>query len=336
MHTATRLAGPVIAAARRVNPRRAIGAFGLYAPLNDGMAARPRRRRDLRRRVRGGADRLGQRRHGSKKPPSRKERRANPSQRLAARFLLRRALPRIHFLVPDRVGLPPLAKYAALQMPDGARRVGRLHRGEPRLQASVPALSDRAGLQRPVSRRAARGRARRHRGAGGGRRRSTSRSAIPTSSTVRPTRCGSSSALHAAHPGVTYDVTIKVEHLLKHRDLVPRLAATGCAFVTSAVESVDDEVLRLFDKGHTRADFVAAVALCRDAGVTLVPTFVAFHPVADAGVVLRSARHHRRARSGRSGGADSARDSAAGAERLAAAGPGGDARASRRLRCRRR
>ena len=85
-------------------------------------------------------------------------------------------------------------------------------------------------------------------------------------------------ALHAAHPAVSYDVTIKVEHLLRHRDLVPRLAATGCAFVTSAIESVDDEVLRLFDKGHTRAGFLEAVALCRAAGVTLVPTFVAFHP----------------------------------------------------------
>src|SRR5262249_36175132 len=71
---------------------------------------------------------------------------------------------------------------------------------------------------------------------------------------------------------------IKVEHLLKHRDLVPRLAATGCAFVTSAVESVDDRVLAIFDKGHTRADFVEAVALCRGAGVALVPTFVAVHP----------------------------------------------------------
>jgi hypothetical protein len=86
------------------------------------------------------------------------------------------------------------------------------------------------------------------------------------------------SALHQAHPCVSYDVTIKVEHLLQHRDLMPQLAATGCAFVTSAIESVDDEVLRLFDKGHTRAGFLEAVALCRESGVTLVPTFVAFHP----------------------------------------------------------
>src|SRR4030095_13316923 len=44
-------------------------------------------------------------------------------------------------------------------------------------------------------------------------------------------------ALHRAHPRLSYDVTIKVEHLLRHRDLLPRLAETGCLFVTSAVES---------------------------------------------------------------------------------------------------
>jgi hypothetical protein len=85
-------------------------------------------------------------------------------------------------------------------------------------------------------------------------------------------------ALHARHPGLTYDATIKIEHLLRHRDLLPRLAGTGCLFVTSAVESVDDRVLALLEKGHTRADFVEAVGLCREAGVMLVPTFVAFHP----------------------------------------------------------
>ncbi len=79
-------------------------------------------------------------------------------------------------------------------------------------------------------------------------------------------------------PTVTYDVTIKVEHLLRHRDLLPMLAQTGCLFVTSAVESVDDRVLEQLEKGHTRADFVEAAALCRAAGLTLSPTFVAFTP----------------------------------------------------------
>jgi hypothetical protein len=85
-------------------------------------------------------------------------------------------------------------------------------------------------------------------------------------------------ALHDRHPAVTYDATIKIEHLLEHRDLLPRLKATGCLFVTSAVESVNDTVLGYLDKGHTRQDFIDAVAACRAAGVTLTPTFVAFHP----------------------------------------------------------
>jgi hypothetical protein len=85
-------------------------------------------------------------------------------------------------------------------------------------------------------------------------------------------------AIHAQYPSLTYDVTIKVEHLLHHVDLLPRLRDTGCLFVTTAVESLDDRVLKILEKGHTRADFVAAVDVCRDAGLTLVPTFVAFHP----------------------------------------------------------
>ena len=66
-------------------------------------------------------------------------------------------------------------------------------------------------------------------------------------------------ALHERHPDVSYDVTIKVEHLLRERRLLPVLAQTGCAFVTSAVEAVDDAILDKLEKGHTRQDFIAAV-----------------------------------------------------------------------------
>lgn len=85
-------------------------------------------------------------------------------------------------------------------------------------------------------------------------------------------------AFHAEFPELTYDATIKIEHLLNHRDLLPVLRDTGCSFITSAVESLDDAVLRQFDKGHTRADFLEAVALVRQAGLTLAPTFIAFTP----------------------------------------------------------
>ena len=84
--------------------------------------------------------------------------------------------------------------------------------------------------------------------------------------------------LAAAHPGLSYDVTIKIEHLLAHAELLPVLAATGCLFITSAVESVDDTVLERLRKGHTRADFERAVELCRAAGLALSPTFVPFTP----------------------------------------------------------
>ncbi len=56
------------------------------------------------------------------------------------------------------------------------------------------------------------------------------------------------------------------------------LRDTGCAFVTTAVESFDDDVLAQLDKGHTRADVAAVVARCRDVGLALSPTFIAFTP----------------------------------------------------------
>src|SRR5579875_3620025 len=47
-------------------------------------------------------------------------------------------------------------------------------------------------------------------------------------------------ALHQEFPALTYDVTIKVEHLLKHAEYLQILRDTGCLFVTTAVESLDD------------------------------------------------------------------------------------------------
>jgi hypothetical protein len=85
-------------------------------------------------------------------------------------------------------------------------------------------------------------------------------------------------AFHDEFPGVSYDVTIKVEHLLAHAPMLPLLRRTGCAFVTSAVEAIDDEVLGKLQKGHTREGFERAVMLCREAGLTLAPTFVTFTP----------------------------------------------------------
>jgi radical SAM superfamily enzyme YgiQ (UPF0313 family) len=84
--------------------------------------------------------------------------------------------------------------------------------------------------------------------------------------------------LHRLWPALTFDVTIKVSHLIAHRALLAELASLGCAFVVSAVESLDDGVLARLDKGHTRADIERALALTRNAGLVVRPTFVPFTP----------------------------------------------------------
>jgi len=85
-------------------------------------------------------------------------------------------------------------------------------------------------------------------------------------------------ALHAEFPDISYDATIKIQHLINHAEILPVLKATGCLFITAAVEAVDDHVLELLAKNHTNDDFARAVALCRAAGIALAPTFVAFTP----------------------------------------------------------
>jgi len=86
------------------------------------------------------------------------------------------------------------------------------------------------------------------------------------------------SALHSEHPHLTYDVTIKVEHLVQHAKYLDVLRDTGCAFVTTAVESVDDSILARLDKRHSRRNFIEVVELFKRLRLVLNPTFVAFTP----------------------------------------------------------
>ncbi|MBA3754170.1 MAG: radical SAM protein [Nitrospira sp.] len=85
-------------------------------------------------------------------------------------------------------------------------------------------------------------------------------------------------AMHAEFPRLTFDVTAKIEHLLKRRSLIPELAEHGCLFVITAVESFSDHVLNILHKGHTAADIIAALGMLREAGLALRPSFVAFTP----------------------------------------------------------
>jgi radical SAM superfamily enzyme YgiQ (UPF0313 family) len=270
MHTATRLAGPVIAAIKPINPSARLCAYGLYAPLNAewlrslGVDA-----------VFGGEFEEELTQYAAGLPPSPRLRRTSE----AAEAGLGRSseVPRIHFLVPDREGLPPLRNYATLHVGDGrTKTVGATEasRGCKHLCRHCPVVPIYGGQFRvvPVDVVLADVDAQVQAGAEHISFGDPDFFNGPTHA-MRVVE-----GLHAAHPGVTYDVTIKIEHLLRHRDLLDGLVRSGCAFVTSAVESIDDGVLSKLEKGHTREDFARATALCRDAGLTLVPTFVAFHP----------------------------------------------------------
>ncbi len=261
MHTATRLALPVIDRVRGLNPAAVLAAYGLYAPLNEALL-----------RQHGVRIVLGPEAEADLVAVARGALKTETTSRPGAG-----QLPRLSFIQPDRRGLPSLDRYASLQMPDGSRKiVGATDatRGCKHKCRHCPIVPVYEGQFRvvPVDVVMADIRAQVEQGA-------THITFGDPDFFNGPTHARRIvEALHRELPQITYDAIIKVEHLLAHRDLLPVLAATGCLFITSAVESVDDEILARLEKGHTRADFVMVASLCREAGVTLVPTFVAFTP----------------------------------------------------------
>ncbi|MEY4636868.1 MAG: hypothetical protein RJA55_2666 [Acidobacteriota bacterium] len=256
MHTATRLALPVIARIRAINPSITIAAYGLYAPLNETLLREhgvsvvlgPESEAELVAWVTGNPEGLP--------PPT---------------------LPKLAFIQPDRTGLPALSRYASLQMPDGSRKVvgaTDATRGCKHRCRHCPIVPVYDGQFRVVPMEVVMADVRALAASG-----ATHITFGDPDFFNGPTHARKLvEALHREFPSLTYDVIIKVEHLLQHRELLAVLVQTGCLFVTSAVESVDDEVLAKLEKGHTRADFLAAAALCRAEGLTLVPTFVTFTP----------------------------------------------------------
>ncbi len=91
----------------------------------------------------------------------------------------------------------------------------------------------------------------------------------------------STDILHAAHdayPDLTFDVTVKVEHILAHSSVWPELSRLGLLFVVSAFESVDERTLHILDKGHTVEDMTGAVRVLRESSVHVRPTWLPFLP----------------------------------------------------------
>jgi radical SAM superfamily enzyme YgiQ (UPF0313 family) len=85
-------------------------------------------------------------------------------------------------------------------------------------------------------------------------------------------------AMHDRFPHLTFDCTTKVEHILEFAEVWPELSRGGCLFVTSALECMNDAILTRLDKGHTTEEAAHAVALLREHGIELRPSFLPFTP----------------------------------------------------------
>jgi radical SAM superfamily enzyme YgiQ (UPF0313 family) len=262
MHTATRLAAKVIEKVHKLNPNAHLCCYGLYAPLNESYL------RSL-----GAGTILG----GEFEPGL-----VSLAARLAAgspgtpQLEPLISLDRLKFQVPLRSLLPPIETYAGLRIGAESKRVGytEASRGCKHLCRHCPVVPVYQGSFRVVQPEIVLADIRQQ--VATGVEHITFGDPDFFNGPTHAMRIVD--ALHHEFPDLTYDATIKIEHLLKHRELLPLLRETGCLFVTSAAESVDDAVLAKLDKGHTRADFIEVAQELRSVGLTLAPTFIPFTP----------------------------------------------------------
>ena len=257
MHTALRVGVAAAARVRAVNSAAHICFFGHYAALN--------------------AEYLTSRGYaGSVLAGELEDALVDLARRLDGAAPPRVTLAKLDFPVPARGGLPPLEKYAHLDC-DGARQlVGYVEasRGCKHgcRHCPIPPVYGRRFFVVPletvmadIRQQAAAGAA--HVTFGDPDFLNGPRHALAVAR-----------ALHAEFPALTFDFTAKIEHVLAQRAHLGELAALGALFVVSAAESLDDAVLTILDKGHTRADIEEALAVTRAAGLSLRPTWVAFTP----------------------------------------------------------
>jgi radical SAM superfamily enzyme YgiQ (UPF0313 family) len=266
MHTATRLAVPVIDRVRAMNPAAQLAAYGLYAPLNAELL-----------RSHGVQHVLGGEFEQDLVDVARTVARPAPHPNvLDVEMPKVSSIPRLSFVVPDRDGLLPLSRYATLQVAGERRMAGytEASRGCKHRCRHCPIVPVYNGTFRIVAADVVLGDVRAQVAAG------AQHITFGDPDFFNGIRHAEAivTGMSREFPGVTYDVTIKVEHLLKHAGHLPLLRDTGCAFVTSAVESIDDEVLAKLEKGHTRAGFERVVTLFRETPLPLAATFVAFTP----------------------------------------------------------
>jgi radical SAM superfamily enzyme YgiQ (UPF0313 family) len=262
MHTATRIAVEALPKIRQLAPHASLCVYGLYAPMNAGLF------RSL-----GVGTVLG----GEFEPGLVSLVRRLEADRDSTQCEPEICLDKIAFIPPDRSKLPPLTRYASLINPDGSHKtvgfaettrgckylcrhcpVVPVYQGRFRVIPADTVLDDIRGQVRAGAEHISFGDPDFFNG---------------PAHALRIVR-----ALQEEFPGLSYDATIKIEHLVKYPKEIQALKQTGCLFIISAVESVDDGILSILDKGHTCADFIAARALLRETGIALSPTFVAFTP----------------------------------------------------------
>ena len=263
MHTATRIAVEAVPRIKQLAPKAHLCVYGLYAPMNEALLRQLGVGTVLGGEVEPALLSLCRRLRLNAKPMFQSE----PVISLA----------RVPFVVPDRSALPKLQRYAHLVLPDGSTRVAGFaegSRGCKHLCRHCPVVPVYQGKFRIVPVDVVLEDIRQQVSEG-----ATHISFGDPDFFNGPTHgLRLARALHAAFPHVTFDATIKIQHLIDHAELLSELRESGCLFITSAVEAVDDDILRFLEKNHTSRDFDRAVALTREAGIALAPTFVSFTP----------------------------------------------------------
>jgi radical SAM superfamily enzyme YgiQ (UPF0313 family) len=263
MHTATRLAAKLIPTLRELNPRAHLCCYGLYAPMNGEYLRTLGVATILGGEFEQGLSQLAE------------QLQTEPRAEIPSQTQALVSLERLAFEVPDRSDLPAIGKYAHLVVPGGGfRLVGSTEasRGCKHLCRHCPIVPVYKGVFRIVSRDVVLQDIRNQVAAG------AQHISFGDPDFFNGIRHAIElvEEFHREFPGVTYDVTIKIEHLRKYEAHLATLRDTGCLFVISAVEYLDDAVLRALDKGHTRDDFLHVVRAFGSLGMTLHPTFVPF------------------------------------------------------------
>lgn len=267
MHTAARMTLQIVPALRAMNPRAHFCVFGLYAQMNEAAFRQAGVETILAAEFEGELVQLV--------TALESEPKASAIEKLRNRET--KNTPRLKFVVPDRSGLPLLKKYAHLVLPSGEHRTTgytEASRGCKHVCRHCPIVPVYRGTFRIVERNVVLADIRQQVKAGA----QHITFGDPDFFNGITHALQIIEALHAEFPELTYDATIKVEHLKKHQEELKTLRDTGCLLVTSAVESLDDDVLSKLEKGHTRADFLEVLNDCRRIGLALQPTFVPFTP----------------------------------------------------------